>query len=98
MTALKSPDETEVRYVKIIPHFGNTLEWMAINMAQHGFKVDSYEVMYAMLQSAGFMARHDPEMLEAVLANIERKDKFQPRLELPDQDDSIYDREDKDNG
>lgn len=81
--------------VKIIPDFANLVEWMAINMAQQGFIRDAYGPMGSILQTFGYMAKHDPVRANIVLQNLERKEKGLPRLEMPPQDDSLYEQDEE---
>jgi hypothetical protein len=67
--------------VKIEPHWGNTLLWMAANMAEHGFIRGSYSAMYSILDVAGYLARTDPHELERVLKLLEAKTDWDPKEE-----------------
>lgn len=85
--------DTETKTVKIIPHFGNTIEWMAVNMAQKGFVDFSYGPMRTILQTFGYMVKHDPETAERILRNLEHMEKHEPTEPHPEQDDSLYEQD-----
>ena len=59
--------------IDITPDWESTLQWLAENMAEHGFIRGSYTSMHTILHTAGYLARHDPQALERVLSRLERK-------------------------
>ena len=67
----------KVESVEIVPEWENTLQWMAENMAQHGFLVGSYVAMASILDIARFLARSgDVEkiaMLDRVIDALSKK-------------------------
>lgn len=86
--------ETRTRTIKLIPHYGNTTEWMAGSMAEHGFRVGSYDVMATILQNFGAIAIREPKTALMLIENLRRREQGKSRLALPDQDDSLYEKED----
>ena len=71
MTAPKVTSETDS--IELIPEWDKTLEWMAENMAQHGFLVNSYTAMAGILDIARYLARGNDEsaaLLDRIIDNL----------------------------
>ena len=62
--------------IDITPEWENTLEWMAVNMAQHGFNRDSYAAIGSILSIARYLARSTEEnrdKLDRVIKRLEER-------------------------